>query len=109
MSIPSSAWTKSKVIEKLSERNILFIFLKFRVPNIPNIKHESLKFGSLNAYFSHICVVEFLNLAFSLGVVFAIFGFLWGILNMILTLLRGARPKTIGEEYLLKMVQYFFL
>lgn len=28
---------------------------------------------------------------------------------MILTLLRGARPKTIGEEYMLKMVQYFFL
>lgn len=53
--------------------------------------------------------MEFLNLAFSLGVVFAIFGFLWGILSMILTLIRGARVKSVFEEYALKMVQYFFL
>lgn len=56
-----------------------------------------------------ICVVKFIDLAFHLGVVFAIFGFLWGILNLILTLLRGGRTKSVLEEYILKMVQYFFL
>ena len=53
--------------------------------------------------------MKFIDLAFRLGVVFAIFGFIWGILNMLLTLLRGARPKTIFEEYILKFFQYFFL
>lgn len=56
-----------------------------------------------------ICHVKFLDLAFRLGVVFAIFGFLWGILNFFLKLLRAGRPKTIVEEYLLKFLQYFFL
>lgn len=56
-----------------------------------------------------ICDVKFLDLAFRLGVVFAIFGFLWGILNFFLRLLRAGRPKTIVEEYLLKFLQYFFL
>jgi hypothetical protein len=56
-----------------------------------------------------ICGVKFIDLAFRLGVVFAIFGFIWGILNMLLTLLRGGRTKTVFEEYLLKSVQYFFL
>ncbi len=53
--------------------------------------------------------MKFIDLAFRLGVVFAIFGFIWGILNMLLTLLRGGRTKTVFEEYLLKSVQYFFL
>lgn len=53
--------------------------------------------------------MNFINLAFHLGVVFAIFGFLWGILNLILTLLRGGRTRSVVEEYMLKMVQYFFL
>ena len=53
--------------------------------------------------------MKFIDLAFRLGVVFAIFGFIWGILNMFLTLMRGGRTKTIFEEYLLKAFQYFFL
>lgn len=56
-----------------------------------------------------ICDVKFLDLAFRLGVVFAIFGFLWGILSFFLRLLRAGRPKTIVDEYLLKFLQYFFL
>ncbi len=62
-----------------------------------------------NIYFLQICGVKFIDLAFRLGVVFAIFGFIWGILNLLLTLLRGGRTKTVFEEYLLKSVQYFFL
>jgi len=53
--------------------------------------------------------MKFIDLAFRLGVVFAIFGFLWGILNLALALIRGGRPKSVVEEYTLKMVQYFFL
>ena len=63
----------------------------------------------LQVYFLQICVVKFIDLAFHLGVVFAIFGFLWGILNLGLTLLRGGKTKSVLEEYSLKMVQYFFL
>lgn len=57
----------------------------------------------------HLCIVDFLNLAFRLGVVFAIFSFLWGILNMILNLIRGSKPQSVWEEYGLKIVQYFLL
>lgn len=53
--------------------------------------------------------MKYLELAFHLGVVFAIFGFLWGIVNLLLSLFRMGRKKTIGETYLLKFVQYFFL
>lgn len=53
--------------------------------------------------------MKFIELAFRLGVVFAIFGFLWGIFQLILGLLRGGRPKVIFEEYALKFIQYFFL
>jgi hypothetical protein len=53
--------------------------------------------------------VKFIDLAFRLGVVFAIFGFIWGTLSLLLTLVRGGRTKTVLEEYLLKSVQYFFL
>lgn len=53
--------------------------------------------------------MKFLDLAFRLGVVFAIFGFLWGILNFFLKLLRAGRQKTVVDEYVLKFFQYFFL
>ncbi len=53
--------------------------------------------------------MKFIEFAFRLGVVFAIFGFLWGIFNFALSLLRGVREKTLIEEYSLKFVQYFFL
>ncbi len=53
--------------------------------------------------------MKFIDLAFRLGVVFAIFGFIWGTLSLLLTLARGGRTKTVLEEYLLKSVQYFFL
>ncbi|TNE55368.1 MAG: hypothetical protein EP338_03630 [Bacteroidetes bacterium] len=53
--------------------------------------------------------MQFIELLFRLGVVFAIFSFLWGLIQFVLTLLRGMRDKTIAEEYLLKSVQYLFL
>ena len=53
--------------------------------------------------------MELLNFAFSLGVVFAIFGFLWGILQLGYTLLRIGKTKFEGEEYLVKTIKYFLL
>lgn len=53
--------------------------------------------------------MKFIELAFRLGVVFAIFGFLWGIFQLVLRIFRGNRAKTLIEEYSLKFVQYFFL
>lgn len=53
--------------------------------------------------------MKFIDLAFRLGVIFAIFGFIWGIFQLILGIARGIRPKTIYEEYSFKFVQYFFL
>lgn len=53
--------------------------------------------------------MKFLELAYRLGVVFAIFGFIWGIFQIGLALLRGVRPKTLFEQYALKFLQYLFL
>jgi len=53
--------------------------------------------------------VDTLNFIFRLGVIFAIFGFLWWIINACFNLVRGGRPKTQAETYLLKFVRYFFL
>ncbi len=52
--------------------------------------------------------MEFLKFIFSLGVVIAIFGFIWGLLNIGYSLLRG-QNKNIGETYLLKGLKYFFM
>lgn len=53
--------------------------------------------------------MELLNFAFNLGVVFAIFGFLWGIIQLGYTLLRIGKTKLDGEEYLVKSIKYFLL
>lgn len=53
--------------------------------------------------------MDLLNFIFRLGVVFAIFGFLWFLVNLGLAILRGNRPKTLGETYFLKFIRYFFL
>ncbi len=51
-------------------------------------------------------VLEFI---FHLGVVFAVFGFLWWIFMAILALFRGGRSKNEIETYSLKLINYFFL
>jgi hypothetical protein len=52
--------------------------------------------------------VEFLNFIFRIGVVFAIFGFIWGFIQLGYSLLRG-KNNNIGETYLIKTLKYFFL
>jgi hypothetical protein len=53
--------------------------------------------------------VKFINLAFQLGVVFAIFSFLWGIFQFLLNLLRMGQKQSVTEYYIWKFIQYFFL
>jgi len=53
--------------------------------------------------------MDLLNLIFRLGVLFAIYGFLWFFIEFGLTLLRSVRPKTIIESYIIKSVKYLFL
>lgn len=53
--------------------------------------------------------MDLLNLIFRLGVVIAIFGFLFGLFEIGLSILRGVRPKSNVEEYLIKGIKYLFL
>jgi hypothetical protein len=53
--------------------------------------------------------MELLNLIFRLGVLFAIYSFLWFFFDLGLSLLRGGRQKTIFENYLITSVKYLFL
>lgn len=53
--------------------------------------------------------MELINLIFRLGVLFAIYGFLWFFIELALKILIGARKRTLGEIYLIKTVKYLFL
>ncbi|MDG1429066.1 MAG: hypothetical protein P8P87_09305 [Crocinitomicaceae bacterium] len=53
--------------------------------------------------------MEIFDFIFRLGVVFAIYGFLWGIFDLALRLLTAGRPRSVAETYILKAVKYFFL
>lgn len=53
--------------------------------------------------------METINLMFKLGVVYAIFGFIWGIIQIAYILLRGISKRNIGEAYMIKVLKYFFL
>ena len=54
--------------------------------------------------------MELINLIFRLGVVFAIFAFIWFFISLGLKLLTGGiGRKALGEIYLIKGLQYFFL
>jgi hypothetical protein len=53
--------------------------------------------------------VDILDFIFRLGVVFAIYGFLWGLMDIALRLLTGGRQRSLGEIYVLKAIKYFLL
>lgn len=53
--------------------------------------------------------VDLLNFIFRLGVVFAIYGFLWGLIEIGFRLLTSGRERSVGEIYLLRGVKYLFL
>lgn len=53
--------------------------------------------------------MELMNQIFRLGVVFAIFGFIWGIFDLGLNLVNGGRARTVSEVYFIKAIKYLFL
>ncbi|MES2798925.1 MAG: hypothetical protein V4638_02840 [Bacteroidota bacterium] len=53
--------------------------------------------------------MELLNFIFRLGVVFAIFGFLFGLFEIGLMILQTGRVRSIWESYTVKLVKYLFL
>ncbi len=50
-----------------------------------------------------------LNFIFRLGVVFAIYGFLWGIIDLGMRLLTASRQRAMVETYIIKAFKYLFL
>lgn len=53
--------------------------------------------------------MDILSFIFRLGVLFAIFGFIWFLINAVITLLRGSQEKSTTEVYILKFIRYFFM
>jgi hypothetical protein len=54
--------------------------------------------------------MDLLKFAFLMGVMFAVFGFLWGFVRLAITFLRPKQiEKNMIEEYSVKFLQYFFL
>lgn len=70
---------------------------------------KSYQFIVRNNRILQICGVDILNFIFRLGVLLAIFGFLWWLINLGLSVIRGGRKKMLTEAYLIKLVRYFFL
>ncbi len=54
-------------------------------------------------------LVELFDFIFRLGVVFAIYGFLWGLLEIAFRILTSGRQRTVGEVYFLRGIKYIFL
>lgn len=53
--------------------------------------------------------MELLNILFRLGVVFAIYGFIWFFIDLGFSLIRGGRRTAITEIYLIKGAKYILL
>lgn len=53
--------------------------------------------------------MDFLSFTFRIGVILAIYGFLWWFINMALKILRGRNKKQLVETYIIKLVRYTFL
>jgi len=53
--------------------------------------------------------MELLNFIFRLGVVFAIYGFIWSLINFGIILLGGGRKQSVFEVYIFKCIQYLLL
>lgn len=53
--------------------------------------------------------MELFQFIFRLGVVFAIFGFIWGLIDLMIMLISSGRKRQVGEIYIVKAVKYFFL
>ncbi|MBL4862923.1 MAG: hypothetical protein JKY09_07905 [Crocinitomicaceae bacterium] len=53
--------------------------------------------------------MELLDFIFRLGVVFAIYGFIWGLIEIALFILSSKRQRSLGEIYFIRAIKYLFL
>jgi len=53
--------------------------------------------------------MELLNFIFLLGVVFAIYGFIWSLINFGIMILGAGRKRSVAEAYIFKAIQYLLL
>ena len=53
--------------------------------------------------------MELFDFIFRLGVVFAIYGFLWGIIDIAIRILTGRKERATGEVYILRGFKYAIL
>ena len=53
--------------------------------------------------------MEVIHLIFKIGVLLAIYGFIWFFINLLISLATGGRKKTIGEVYFSKGTKSIFL
>lgn len=53
--------------------------------------------------------MSLLDFVFRLGVLFAIYGFLWGLIEIGLWLITGGQRRSLAQTYLFKAIKYFFL
>ena len=53
--------------------------------------------------------MELLDFIFRLGVLFAIYGFIWGLIELGIALLSANRSRSIIEIYTIRALKYFFL
>jgi hypothetical protein len=53
--------------------------------------------------------MQIIELIFKIGVLLAIYGFIWFFINLLISLLTGGRKKTISEVYFTKGVKSIFL
>ncbi|MDX2360105.1 MAG: hypothetical protein QNK23_04825 [Crocinitomicaceae bacterium] len=49
------------------------------------------------------------DFVFRLGVLFAIYGFIWGIIDIGLRILSSGRKRSVNEVYVIKAIKYFVL
>lgn len=59
--------------------------------------------------FATFATMEFISLIFRLGVVLAIFSFIWGLIRFGFTILRGGLPLPYPVALMLKLIQYFLI
>ncbi len=53
--------------------------------------------------------MELLNFIFQLGVLFAIYGFLWGVFEIIIAFFSANRTRSLMEIYIIRGLKYLFL
>lgn len=68
-----------------------------------------LKIAKLLRKDDYLCPVSLLDFMFELGVLFAIYGFLWGIFELLFRIMTSGTQRSVGQVYILKGIKYLLL